>query len=126
MWLVKQKCSLNFNKLALHGIPEGAGEKGGIPKAIRKRKQNKAKTTIVDCLSSDRLDCDKVYNSQGWQFSASDPIVDQGGACFMLNQNNCFMPGASPPPSQYCHMPMYGNAGPSVTHSMMPTLMTCN
>ena len=41
-------------------------------------------------------------------------------------QNNCFMPGASPPPSQYCHMPMYGNAGPSITHSMMPSPMTCN
>ena len=88
MWLVKQKYSPNFNKLALHGIPKGAGEKGGIPKATRKRNQNKAKTTIVDRMSSDRLDCDKVYNSQGLQFSVSDPIVDQGGACFMPIQNN--------------------------------------
>ena len=34
-WLVKQKCSPNYNNLAMHGIPKGAGEKGGIPSVDR-------------------------------------------------------------------------------------------
>ena len=52
-WLVKQKCSPNYNNLAMHGIPKGAGEKGGTPKPTQKRKQGasgKAKT-CVDRLS---------------------------------------------------------------------------
>ena len=53
-WLVKQKCSSNYNNLAMHGIPKGAGEKGGTPKPTRKRKQGAASgkaKTFVDRLS---------------------------------------------------------------------------
>jgi len=31
-WLIKQNCVPHLSKLALHGIPKGAGEKGGVPK----------------------------------------------------------------------------------------------
>ena len=70
MWLVKQKCFPNLSKL--DGLQKGAGEKGGILKTTWRKKQTKAvKTTVVNCLSFDRL---KVPSSQE--------------ACFMPIQNN--------------------------------------
>ena len=43
LWLIKQKCAPNLSHLALHGIPKGAGEKGGIPKITHKQKQQQQK-----------------------------------------------------------------------------------
>ena len=52
-WLIRQKCAPNYSKLALHGIPKGAGEKSGVPKNTRKRKQVMTNKTVVDRLSLD-------------------------------------------------------------------------
>ncbi len=42
LWLIKQKCSPNLTNLSMVGIPKGAGQKGGVPKHIRKWKRAEA------------------------------------------------------------------------------------
>ena len=72
-WLIRQKCAPNYSKLALHGIPKGAGEKGGAPKNNRKRKQMTTNKTVVDRLSLD---------NRSTHCSIQEQHMD-GGSCFM-------------------------------------------
>ena len=52
-WLIKQRCSPNYSKLALHGLLKGAGEKGGGTqrRKITKQKADVTTKTVVDRLA---------------------------------------------------------------------------
>ena len=51
-WLIKQRCAPNYNKLALHGLPKGAGKKGG---GTQRRKTTKRKADVTTKTIVDRL-----------------------------------------------------------------------
>jgi len=75
-WLIKQKCTPNYSKLALHGLPRGAGEKGGgtQKKNSTKRKTNATAKTVVDRLA--------FANKQNPVGSTRDPSEDDR-SCFV-------------------------------------------
>jgi len=102
-WLAKQKVTPNYNKLALHGLPKGAGQKGGIPKPKRKRKREVGKKTVVDQLA---------VHHQSSVCSRQDQHLE-GGSCFttaatLENVQNTWM-------SSY-HM--LTNVQPNMMHSL--------
>ena len=107
-WLAKQKCAPNYNKLALRGLPKGAGQKGGIQKQKRRRKTEVAKKTVVDRLA---------VNNQSSVCSRKDQHVE-GGLCFtpaatMENEQNTWMS-----PSCSYHVPTY--VQPNMMHCLPP------
>ena len=111
-WLIRQKCAPNYSKLALHGIPKGAGEKGGVPKNNRKRKQMTTNKTVVDRLSLD---------NRSTHCSIQEQHMD-GGSCFMPaatieSVKNTWI---SPPPSSTYHMPTYGSMQPNMMYGVVP------
>ena len=98
-WLIKQKCAPNYSKLALHGLPKGAGEKGGCSS----RKNTKKKAVAGNKTIVDRFAFAGKQNSL-----CSNQHVD-GSSCFMpvttveSVQNTWISPSLSS-----SHMPVYG------------------
>ena len=75
-WPIKQKCAPNYSKLSLHGLPKGAGEKGGGTQRRKtmKRKADRTTKTVVDRLA--------FANKQNPLCSTEDQY-DDSGSCFV-------------------------------------------